>query len=205
MYRIRNNLVLGFHGCDESVRDDIINRRKPFLPSKNNYDWLGNGMYFWENNYTRAYDWAVEAKKSPQNTKQAIEKPSVLGAIISLGYCLDLLESDGIQELKASYSVLEADCQRRNEALVQNRACKGSDETLLRVLDCAVIEMLHKMREKIEEKPYDSVRAVFFEGNVAYPTAGFREKNHIQLCIRNPNCIKGFFIPLDNNTSYPRV
>ena len=40
---------------------------------------------------------------------------------------------------------------------------------------------------------YDSVRGVFFEGNELYPTSGFREKDHIQISIINPNCIKAFF------------
>ncbi len=26
--------------------------------SKNDYDWLGLGMYFWENNYDRTLEWA---------------------------------------------------------------------------------------------------------------------------------------------------
>lgn len=33
----------------------------------------------------------------------------------------------------------------------------------------------------------------FFEGNELYPTSGFREKDHIQISIINPNCIKAFF------------
>jgi len=27
------------------------------------------------------------------------------------------------------------------------------------------------------------------------PGAGFKEKNHIQICVRNRNCIKGYFLP----------
>ena len=42
-------------------------------------------------------------------------------------------------------------------------------------------------------KAFDSARGVFVEGEALYPNAGFNEKNHIQICIRNPNCIKGFF------------
>ncbi len=33
----------------------------------------------------------------------------------------------------------------------------------------------------------------FFEGSELYPTSGFREKDHIQISIINPNCIKAFF------------
>jgi hypothetical protein len=66
-------------------------------------------------------------------------------------------------------------------------------DLVLRSLDCSVIENLHK--QKVECVPYDTVRTVFIEGKPIYETAGFYEKTHIQICIRNPNCIEGFFIP----------
>ena len=43
---------------------------------------------------------------------------------------------------------------------------------------------------------YESIRAAFWEGDELYLTAGFKEKNHIQICIRNQNCIKGYFDPI---------
>ena len=58
-----------------------------------------------------------------------------------------------------------------------------------------IIEIVHIIREIEEVEAFDSVRGVFFEGNDLYPNAGFKEKNHIQIAIRNPNCIKGYFLP----------
>jgi hypothetical protein len=40
------------------------------------------------------------------------------------------------------------------------------------------------------------VRAAFIEGEPLYPNAGFNDRNHIQLCVVNPRCIKGYFRPL---------
>jgi hypothetical protein len=37
--------------------------------------------------------------------------------------------------------------------------------------------------------------AGILEGDPIYPGAGVYEKSHIQTCFRNPNCIKGFFLP----------
>ena len=51
LYSRRANLVIGFHGCDRSVVEKVINT--------NDYDWLGSGIYFWENNEERAWQWAV--------------------------------------------------------------------------------------------------------------------------------------------------
>lgn len=81
----------------------------------------------------------------------------------------------------------------------------NSNDLLLRNLDCAVFETLHKFRSDNDEQPYDSVRGVFWEGGELYPNAGFREKDHIQLCIRNPNCIKGFFYPRKYSPKYNKV
>jgi len=43
-------------------------------------------------------------------------------------------------------------------------------------------------------KLFDSVRGVFPEGGEAYPGSSFSAKSHIQICIRNSNCIKRFFV-----------
>ena len=88
LYSRRSNLVIGFHGCDQSVVEAVIAGKTELLASTNDYDWLGNGIYFWE-------------------------------------------------------------------------------------------------------------------GQELYPNAGFREKNHIQICVCNPNCIKGYFLPRGINQDYP--
>jgi hypothetical protein len=70
-------------------------------------------------------------------------------------------------------------------------------------LDCAVIEQIHdsnvllsqSAEHKVEE--FDSVRGVFIEGGEVYEGAGFMKKTHIQICVRNLNCIKGYFNPLE--------
>lgn len=46
-----------------------------------------------------------------------------------------------------------------------------------------------------EYQHFDTTRGIFTEGGPAFEGAGIQMKNHIQICIRNLNCIKGFFIP----------
>ena len=77
-----------------------------------------------------------------------------------------------------------------------NRPSDKTEDILLRDLDCAVIQQIHDIDY------FDSVRGVFIEGGEPYPGAEFREKTHIQLCICNPNCIKGFFEPRTVNKEY---
>lgn len=60
MYRRRPNLMLGFHGCDELVRNQLVTTPDIVKKSQETYDWLGHGFYVWENNYKRAYKWALD-------------------------------------------------------------------------------------------------------------------------------------------------
>jgi hypothetical protein len=53
-----------------------------------------------------------------------------------------------------------------------------------------------------ELKHFDTSRGIFTEGGPAFEGAGIQTKNHIQICIRNLNCIKCFFIPRDK-TKFP--
>lgn len=48
--------------------------------SERPYDWLGHGIYFWENNHERAFQWAKDKK-----ARGEIKNPTVIGAILHLG------------------------------------------------------------------------------------------------------------------------
>ena len=86
-----------------------------------------------------------------------------------------------------------------------NKNVKGNNDLLLRELDCAVIERIHQYNKDTGEKPYDSVRGIFIEGKPVYNESGIMEKTHVQLCIINPNCIKGYFSPLAPNPAWSIV
>ena len=63
MYNNRSNLIIGFHGCDKTVCDLLLTNPNNIQISKKPYDWLGHGIYFWENNYARALHWAKDKEK----------------------------------------------------------------------------------------------------------------------------------------------
>lgn len=162
-------------------------------PSRNGNDWLGEGCYFWENNYQRALDFA----SSPPGRK-VINHPSVVGAVIDLQFCLDLLDAAFLRQVKAAYETLVDAAASEGMELPVNSPALHTKDLLIRKLDYAVIERLHQKRQEHHLKPYDSIRGVFVEGEPLYPGAGFNAKNHIQICIRNPHCIKGFFNPIED-------
>jgi hypothetical protein len=45
MHSLSTAFVLGYHGCDEEIGRHLLGN-EPFQPSKNSYDWLGEGVYF---------------------------------------------------------------------------------------------------------------------------------------------------------------
>lgn len=199
LYRRMPGLVLGFHGCDESVGEAVLAGKTKHLKSSNNkYDWLGGGIYFWENDPRRALEFAEEAMRRPVSRGE-INKPFVVGAVIDLGLCLNLVERECVEEVARAYRVLEETIAILDDRMPVN---KGPDRAQ-RFLDQAVIETLHATRRSLAKgrnrgkyAPYDSVRGAFLEGGELYPKAGFLLKNHIQIAVRNTACIKGYFRPM---------
>jgi ribulose-5-phosphate 4-epimerase/fuculose-1-phosphate aldolase len=62
VYSTRSNLTLGFHGCEKSEQKKLNSDPSYIKASKESFDWLGHGMYFWENNPERALLWAHQKK-----------------------------------------------------------------------------------------------------------------------------------------------
>lgn len=170
MYKTRDNLIFGFHGCDEALCNNLVSGKITALNySENSYDWLGKGMYFWENDPERALEWAENLKKHSQNRNQKIIKPAVLGAVICLGNCLDFLEQENLRKLKGHYKQIKSDFAKRGIELPKNT---GGNDLYKRELDCLLINSLvAKQKEECPEAAYDSVRGVFF----------LKEMNYIRL------------------------
>ena len=71
-------------------------------------------------------------------------------------------------------------------------------------LKCEVINSFHDSRKRDPAlRGFDSVRSPFLEGKPPYTKAGFKSETHIQTAIRNPNCIKGFFLPRIKDLEFP--
>ncbi|HON25952.1 MAG TPA: hypothetical protein PLA59_09990 [Myxococcota bacterium] len=196
MYSSLPSFVLAFHGCDADLKRKVLLSEDALKKSHNEYDWLGHGIYFWENDPDRALSYAEIIRDNPKRCNYPIKNPAVLGAIIDLKYCLNLFEERALGYLRESYNILESLARAANDRLPENKRIDDEGDVLVRKLDCAVFEMLHKYRRERKLKEFDSVRSPFWEGKEIYPNSGFREKNHIQICVRNLECIKGYFDPM---------
>lgn len=201
LYAHQPAMVLGFHGCDAEVGEAILGGHVAHLtPSANEYDWLGGGIYFWEGSPSRAIEFAEAAcRRNPKLSRGSIRRPFVLGAILDLGCCCNLLDFEALAELSGTYAALRALCDKIGLEMPVN---KGPSHAL-RFLDRTVVEAMCSLRARLAadgntpERPrYDSVRGAFVEGEPLYPGAGFNSRTHIQLAIRNRRCIRGYFRPL---------
>jgi hypothetical protein len=168
VHRLSASFVLGHHGCDRQAGERLLKNQK-FRLSQNDYDWLGEGVYFWEANPLRGLQFAHEVRR---RDSQRIKAPFVIGAILDLG----------------SYEALAKSYAAAGAPLPRNRP-----DQFRHPLDCAVINYLHKIRADHGQFPVDSVKGVFQEPPQLYPGSAFMQKNHIQIAIRNPACIKGVF------------
>ena len=189
MHELSASFTLAYHGCDRSVAEGLLNNR-PFRMSQNEFDWLGSGVYFWESNPARAFDWARHLKKAGRGVGAKIEQPYAVGAVIDLGYCLDLISATGIEFVKDAYADFK---DYMDESGAQMPVNMGTNDLLQRYLDCAVINHIHSINKRDKRKPFETVRGVFLEGKRIYDTSGFYEKTHIQICVRDLANIKGVF------------
>lgn len=114
-----------------------------------------------------------------------------------MGHCLNLTDYGSSEILKYGYEILSYELSLVGKEMPVNKNTRGNKDLLLRELDCAVIERIHQYNRDMGKRGYDSIRGIFIEGNPVYSESGIMEKTHVQLCIINPNCIKGYFKPLE--------
>lgn len=177
-------LVIAFHGCDVSVAARI-HRGGILRSSLNDYDWLGRGIYFWEHGPARALEWArfMATRKS-----SGVKRPAVVGALIQLGNCFDLLDVRFTAYLKRLFPEFLALIGSSGQALPRNIG-------VFHRLDCAFLNWAIPEIERRKGFLFQTVRGVFVEGEAAFPDGHIFEQSHIQIAVRDPSCIVGYFHP----------
>jgi hypothetical protein len=200
--RLATSFVLGYHGCDKALAEEVVAGRASLVPSDKKYDWLGPGIYFWEANPHRAFEWAEARCGEP-----GYDAPGVIGAVIDLRNCLDLLNHKDQGLVRQAYDSLAEFHAKRGTAMPVNRNAAGGGDRNRRAreLDCDVFKHLHSMVDyppealdaaNMEPTPhFDTVRGMFIEGDELYPGAEFYRQSHVQIAVRTRECIRGLFHP----------
>ncbi len=171
--------VVGYHGCRRDFADGLVAGRvsmDAWKASQNEYDWLGQGVYFWEHAPGRAWQWAQEHYQ---------DEGAVVAAAVRLGRCLDLADTAFTGLLQQSYEGTVALYARQGWPMPKN----GGREFKLRKLDRLVIDRLTRATDRADGVHYQTVRCPFEEGDPVYGGAMIRAQSHVQIAVRDKRCI----------------
>jgi len=180
LHRLSTSFILGYHGCDRHV-DERLLAGEAFQASTDDYDWLGPGVYFWEANPRRGFEFATEAAlrrgSSIQGRHWSRDRPRKLSGFDH--QCRSSFRCEAHKDLIGTLSqtgctppVNSTDTRRRSH--------------------CAVILRVHAIVQKSASTPIDTVKAAFIEGPPLCPTAGFHEKTHTQMPCVIPLAFEAF-------------
>ena len=178
--------VIAYHGCDAETATRLLGG-EPFKKSQNDYDWLGEGIYFWEYGADRAMKFALD-----QQRRGKVTTPAIVGALIQLGRCFDLMDTRFTDELALAFKMVKTMYDQAGQLLPMNAG--ATPDKLLRRRDCSVFNAyLTRLAERGSD--YDTVRCGFVEGPPAFEGSGIRHQSHVQIAVRNPSCMVGVFRP----------
>jgi hypothetical protein len=159
-----NSRIIGYHGCDLKTATDVVARKGTLKPGSQRYDWLGAGVYFWEDDPNLALGWARHtSRRQPGN----IRNPAVIGAVMDLKECLNLVQTGASRILQAAHQALMQEVARAGGQMPSNE----SEEQ--RFLDHAVFETLHELRRTEGLLPFPAVRALFRAGSLSFRVRAF--------------------------------
>ena len=166
--------IYGYHGTSQTKAANIL--KHGFRVSDNDYDWLGTGIYFFQDAPLRAKQWA---------TQQHPDNPAVIRSRIRLDNCIDLFDIGWQPLLKNVYNSFVEQYRETNRPLPKQQPVRSKAHRL----DCAFfnysIEFIAPQGQNI-----DGVRAAFMEGERLFPDSAVLELAHVQIAIRNPELIK---------------
>lgn len=163
--------AIGYHGTSVERAERIL--AGGFQPSRNDYDWLGDGAYFFQDSPSRAWEWARERFGGDA---------AVLGAEIDLSDCLDLLAV----HWRRLVAVAHKDYVRQLaiSGAKPPRQTAGAHRLDRKVINYAA-EVLARDGVLVR-----SVRAAFEEGPAIYEGSALRTHSHVQIAVREISAIR---------------
>ncbi|HSU12904.1 hypothetical protein [Longimicrobium sp.] len=162
--------AIGFHGTSVERAERIL--AAGFRASRNDYDWLGDGVYFFQDAPGRAREWAAERFGS---------EAAVVGAEIDLTDCLDLLDPRWHRVIANAHRDLVARGERLQQPLPRQT-------TGARRLDRAVINYAVDLMAD-DGLVIRSVRGAFEEGPPIFPGSALRTRSHVQIAVRDSSAL----------------
>lgn len=204
-------IVLAYHGCDITTRDGFVRGEIQPRISSNLYDWLGDGLYFFEGDWNRAFKLAQFSHDHPDLllTRKPIATPAVVGAVLDVDRWLDLTTQAGIADFThAARAVVSGSAANGRPPPVNKAAFDGDQDLLHRAFDKAACDLVHAFRKMshddalvemdagaiIASAPYQAARGAFEQGGLVSDGSSICADTHIQIAVRDLTCIKGWFL-----------
>lgn len=177
-------IVIGYHGCSKELGLNVVSRNAELVPNNKPYHWLGDGLYFWENDPYRALEWAHQ-----KASRGELQEPFVIGAVIDLGRCFDLHVRENQILLRSAYKSLQAYSKVAGLKIRANAKAPKDDskDKVLRFKDCAVINHLMNIDDK-----FDTVRGLFVEGEPVYSGARIFLRRILKSRLETQNVSRAF-------------
>jgi hypothetical protein len=164
----------GYHGTSREAADAI--ERDGFRPSSPTTDWLGDGIYFWQDAPLRAWEWATIDKGHGPDA-------AVIGAAVELvtDHCIDLLDIGWHDALYVAHQALIRAYRRTGRPMPVQRG-------LAHRLDRAVINFLvDDLRQR--GVAIRALRGAFQEGEPTFPGSAIHRRSHVQIAVRDPSLV----------------
>lgn len=169
--------IIGYHGTSKTIAAGLL-RGARFRQSNNDHDWLGSGIYVWEDGPDRALRWA---------RKQHGRSAATVGVIVQLGNCFDLMDTRYTNDLQEGARMF-------HEHLAEIGAKPPENRGGARRLDCAVVNWW-LTRLAVDGDEFQTVRRGFDEGPPIHPGMAITLESHVQIAVRDDACILGVFAP----------
>jgi hypothetical protein len=186
-------VIIGYHGTTRERAEQLILDPSKYVLSTNPGDWLGRGIYFWQDAPQRAIVWAKRNGLSDTDI-------AVVRAEINLEQCLDLFDLQTFRDLRSVYPRFSEYERRGNyswsqeELTVQNgvaffgKTRSAQRKDIVNNRDRALIDWYVEFRrtEGLETK---SVRGVFLYGRAIYEQSFLFDWSHSQVAVIDPSVI----------------
>lgn len=175
----------GYGGCGWwAITVRVRTRRGASLPpdsrsAATEYDWLGDGAYFFQDAPARALEWARQRFGADA---------AVVGAEIDLDGCMDFLDVRWQGEVRLAYTRYRATLEQAGRPLpLQTRGAHRLDRSVINYLVTLLEERgLH----------VTSVRAAFGEGEPVFADSALLDRSHVQIAVCDRRAILHTWRPL---------
>ncbi len=174
--------VIGYHGTRRRTALRLVTGEQAFEHSRQPYDWLGHGVYFWEYAPQQAWAWAKK--------RYGTEDIAVVASMIRLGSCFDLLDPINAARVRAYFDRMRTEAAFTGSPLPRNFNAR-------KYFDCHVLEYAYEAFEKEEHEIVDTCRGVYVptgRSKRLWPNSWLSAEAHVQLCVRNPSCVLGTWL-----------